>query len=263
MNARDFEPALTATTEELPGGFTLHHVETIGSTNDEAVRLAAKGAPAGTVVLADRQTEGRGRLGRVWQSVPGNLHASILLRPDCALKAASQLSLLAGVALAELLARHGPDNLDLKLKWPNDVMIDRAKVAGILLESAGDNAGRLAHVIVGVGVNVAWSPDDLDYPVTSLEAAGFTALSPKGWLLAYTSSLAIWLDRWQRDGFAVVREAWCARSYGLGGPVRLRLDREDVDGKFVDLTEAGALLIEHADGSRRELTAGDVVYADH
>ena len=249
--------------ELLPGGFTLHHVETIGSTNDEAARLASNGAPSATIIIADRQTEGRGRLGRTWQSEPGNLHASILLRPDCALQAASQLSLLAGVALVELLAERGPDDLDLKLKWPNDVMIDGAKVAGILLESAGDKAGRVAHVIIGIGVNIAWSPDDLDYPVTSLNAAGFTALPPREWLFAYASSLAIWLDRWRRGGFAVVREAWRARSYGLGGPIRLRLDREDVDGRFVDLTEAGALLIERADGSRRELTAGDVIYADH
>lgn len=255
--------ALTGQIRSTPEGFTLHHVETIGSTNDEAARLAANGASSGTIILADRQTEGRGRLGRTWQSEQGNLHASILLKPNCTLQAASQLSLLAGVVLAELLAEHGPDDLDLKLKWPNDVMIDGAKVAGILLESAGDKAGCVAHVIIGIGVNIAWSPADLDYPVTSLNAAGFTALSPKDWLFAYASSLAIWLDRWQRGGFAVVRDAWRARSYGLGGPIRLRLDREDVDGKFVDLTEAGALLIERADGSRRELTAGDVIYADH
>ena len=254
---------LTARSHPLPQGFTLHHVETIGSTNDEAARLASSGAPSGTIVLADRQTKGRGRLGRTWQSVPGNLHASILLRPDCTLQAASELSLLAGVVLAELLARQGPDDLDLALKWPNDVLIDGAKVAGILLESGGDRGDRLAYVVIGVGVNVACSPDDMPYPVTSLAAAGFPELSPGNWLFAYISSLTIWLDQWQRDGFAVVREAWRARSHGLGGPIRLRLGQEDINGRFVDLTEGGALLIEGADGVQRELTAGDVVLADH
>lgn len=257
------EVDLTAKLEHLPADFMLHHVETIGSTNDEAARLASSGAPTGTIVLADRQSKGRGRLGRTWQSVPGNLHASILLRPDCTLQAAAELSLLAGVAFAELLARHGPDDLDITLKWPNDVLIDGAKVAGILLESGGAEGGRLTHVVIGIGVNVAWSPDDMPYPVTSLAAAGFAAKPPKDWLFAYAADLADWLDRWQRGGFAVVRDAWRARSYGLGGPIRFRQGQEDVAGRFVDLTEGGALLIERADGIRHELTAGDVVFADH
>lgn len=257
------ETDLTTTSEQLPKGFTLHHVGTIGSTNDEAARLAVSGASSGTIVLADQQSKGRGRLGRTWQSAPGNLHASIILRPDCTLQAASELSLLAGVALTELLALHGPDDLNVALKWPNDVLIDGGKVAGILLESGADKGGRLAYVIIGIGVNIAWSPDDMAYPVTSLATAGFAAQLPKDWLFAYASSLDIWLDRWQRGGFSVVRDAWRARSYGLGSPIRLRLGREDIDGRFVDLTEGGALLIEGTDGTRRELTAGDVVFADH
>lgn len=243
-------------------GSALHHIETVGSTNDEAARLALDGAPAGTMVLADRQTEGRGRLGRKWQSTPGNMHASIILRPTCSFAAASQISLLAAVALGDMLLEHGPDDLDLKLKWPNDVLIGGAKIAGILLECASDRAGGVDHVILGVGVNVAWSPSDAAYPVTSLEAAGFARHQPKTWLNAYGCTLRIWLDRWRRDGFAGVREAWRARGYGLGDPIRLRLDREEVDGRFVDLSESGALLIERADGSRFEATAGDVVYAD-
>lgn len=249
--------------EALPEGFILHRFGTVGSTNDEAAKLASDGAPSYTVVLADRQTAGRGRLGRQWRSKLGNLHASILLRPRCSLKTAAELSLLAGVALADILVEHGPDDVGLKLKWPNDVLIDGAKVAGILLESSSDKSGEFVHVILGIGVNLVWSPSDVSYPVTSLEAAGFAKQSNVSWLAAYASHLAIWLDRWQQEGFACVREAWCARSYSSGHPIRLRLDQEEVDGRFVDLTEAGALLIECADGSLRELTAGDVVFADH
>lgn len=246
----------------LPEGFRLHHVNSIGSTNDEAARLAFAGAPSGTIVLADRQTEGRGRLGRTWQSPTGNLYASFLLRPACSLQAASELSLLASVALGEVLAEACPRHQALTLKWPNDVLIGGAKVAGILLESTGDRTGRLEHVIIGMGINISWSPEGMDYAVTSLEAAGLPSRSPKAWLSALASSLAGWLDRWQRDGFADVRQAWRARSYGLGEPVRLRMNREDVDGRFVDLTERGAILIERADGTRLEMTAGDVVYTD-
>ncbi|MEM7043988.1 MAG: biotin--[acetyl-CoA-carboxylase] ligase [Pseudomonadota bacterium] len=247
----------------LPDGFTLHHVETVGSTNDEAAKLADAGASSGTIVLADRQTTGRGRLGRRWHSEPGNLHASVLLRPDCSLKDAAQLSLLAGVALADVLIAECPAESVVRLKWPNDILIDGAKVAGILLESAGDKMGHLTHVILGVGVNLVWAPADVGYAVTSLEAKGFSGRPPAAWLADYAAALTSWLDRWQRDGFAEVRRTWVARSYGLGGSIRLRLDREDVDGRFVDLTEAGALLIERADGTRRELLAGDVVFADH
>lgn len=249
--------------EPLPEGFSLRHLASVGSTNDEASRLAAGGAPSGTIVLADRQTAGRGRLGRVWESAPGNLHASIILRPDCPLGAASQLSLLAGVALADVLAEHGPKSLDLKLKWPNDVLIEGAKVAGILLESAADKAGRLDHVVVGIGLNLVWRPEANPYPVTSLQASGFADRSARGWITAYAASLGLWLDRWQRAGFAEVRQAWRARSYGLGGPIRLRLNRQEIDARFVDLTEKGALLIEHTDGRLSELTVGDVVFAEH
>ena len=249
--------------DNLPDGFALHHVGTVDSTNDEAARLADAGAAAGTVVLADRQTRGRGRLGRRWRSEPGNLHASIVLRPACSLMAAAQLSLLAGVALADVLADAAPADAEVGLKWPNDILIDGAKVAGILLESTGDRRGGLAHVILGVGVNLVWAPADAGYATTSLQAKGFPERSPSTWLAGFATALAGWLDRWQRDGFADVRKAWVARSYGLGGAVRLRLDKEDIDGRFVDLTDAGALLIERADGTRCEWTAGDVVFSSH
>ena len=254
--------ATTTPPNGLPPGFTLHHVETVGSTNDEAVRFATEGADTGLIVLADRQTEGRGRLGRSWQSASGNLHMSILLRPDCRLKAASQLSLLASVVLADVLVTGGPKGLDLSLKWPNDVLIGGAKVAGILLESAGHKDGRLDYVVLGVGLNIAWAPAGLPYPVTSLSAQGFPRRSPLEWSGDYAHSLSIWLDRWQREGFAIVREAWRERSHRLGQPIRLKLGHREIEGRFIDLTDAGTLVIEHADSSRSELAAGDVVFLD-
>lgn len=222
--------------------------------------MALDGAPSGTVVIADRQLNGRGRLGRHWISPPGNLYASIILRPDCSLAASAGLSLLTGVALGETLIELGPDDLDLALKWPNDILINGAKVAGILLENAAGHGGRTAFVIIGTGVNIHSAPDNTAYPVTSLDDAGFKALSPFDLLAAYTHRLEIWLDRWKMDGFAVVREAWRDRAFRLGGLIRLRLEREEIDGVFVDLTEKGALVIEQANGHRREVAAGDVVY---
>ncbi len=224
--------------------------------------MALAGAPSGTIVMADRQTSGRGRLGRSWVSPIGNLYASVILRPDCSLNATTGLSLLTGVALGEALADLGPDDLDLALKWPNDILIRGAKTAGILLENAQGDGGRAAFVVIGTGVNIQSAPSEAAYPVTCLAAAGFGALSSFDLLAAYASKLEIWLDRWERDGFAGVRDAWRDKAYGLGGAIRLRLAREEIDGVFVDLTEGGALLIEQPDGRRREIAAGDVVYPD-
>lgn len=222
--------------------------------------MAREGVSSGTIIVADRQTRGRGRLGRHWISPIGNLYASIILRPDCSLNASTGLSLLTAVALGEALTELGPDDLDLALKWPNDILIGGAKAAGILLESAAGVSGRVAFVILGTGVNIRSAPAGVAYPVTCLDAAGFQALSPLHLLAAYVFRLEIWLDRWQREGFAAIRDAWRDKAFGIGGPIRLRLDHGEIDGVFVDLTEGGALLIEQANGRRREVAAGDVVY---
>lgn len=262
MTSSSLKSPPKASAQKLPKGFTLHHVPSIGSTNDEAVKMALDGAPSGTIIMADQQQNGRGRLGRHWASPVGNFYVSIILRPDCPIAASTVLSLLTGVALGEALVELGPDDLDLALKWPNDILINRAKVAGILLENAAAKGGRTAHVVIGTGVNLRSAPANTAYPVTSLDQAGFKTVSPLDLLAAYTQRLEIWLDRWERAGFAVVRNAWRKKAFGLGGPIRLRLEREEIDGVFVDLTEGGALVIEEANGRRREVAAGDVVYRD-
>jgi BirA family transcriptional regulator, biotin operon repressor / biotin---[acetyl-CoA-carboxylase] ligase len=242
----------------LPEGFVLHAHDRLASTNDEALRLAEAGAPAGAVVWAGEQTRGRGRHGRTWASPPGNLYASVLLRPDCQMAVAAQLSLVAGLALGEALVGLGPPDLDLQLKWPNDVLIDGAKTAGILIEGASDAGGRAAWVIVGSGVNLISCPQGTSYPATCLAREGFAALPPHSVLEAYLAKLDHWLGRWQQAGFGAVRSAWLARGFGLGGEIHLRLDRDELKGRFLDLTDTGSLLLEQAGGRRREIAAGEV-----
>lgn len=246
----------------LPKGFVLHAHERLASTNDEARRLAEHGAPAGTVVLAAEQTSGRGRHGRSWTSPPGNLYVSVLLRPDCAMAIATQLSLVAGLALAEALAILGPPAVDLQLKWPNDVLIGGAKTAGILLEGASAADGRSAWVVAGTGVNLISCPDGLGYPVTCLAREGFLTLSPEGVLEAWLVQLDHWLRCWREAGFGAVRRAWLARGFGLGSEILLRLDRGELRGRWLDLTDTGSLLVEQAGGRRREIATGDVFYLD-
>jgi BirA family biotin operon repressor/biotin-[acetyl-CoA-carboxylase] ligase len=173
---------------------------------------------------------------------------------------AAQLSLVAGLALGEALVGLGPPDLDLQLKWPNDVLINGAKTAGILIEGASDAAGRAAWVIVGSGVNLISCPQGTPYPATCLAREGFAALTPLAVLEAYLAELDHWLDRWHGAGFGAVRRAWLARGFGLGSEIHLRLDRDEFKGRFLDLTDTGSLLLEQAGGRRREIAAGEVFY---
>ena len=151
--------------------------------------MAFAGAPSGTIILADRQEKGRGRKGRSWISPAGNFYASIILRPDCSIGESAGLSLLSGVALGESLLELGPKGLDLALKWPNDILINGAKVAGILLENQGGKTGRIDFVVIGTGVNINSCPIEMAYPVTSLDQAGFSPLSPLDLLAVYAAKL--------------------------------------------------------------------------
>ena len=175
---------------ELPEGFVLCALDSVASTNDEAKRRAEEGAPGGRWSPPRSRSGGRGRYGRSWASPPGNLYASVLLRPDCPMARAAQLSLVAGLALADALEGIGRPGLDVKLKWPNDVLIGGAKVAGLLLEGAARPDGSAAWVIVGSGVNVASCPEGTPYPATCLAGEGFGELAPLAVLRPYLFALA-------------------------------------------------------------------------
>lgn len=243
----------------LPEGYVLHPFTSLGSTNDEARSLAEAGAAAGQVVVAGEQTAGRGRFGRGWSSPPGNLYASVLLRPARALSEFGQLSLVASLALAEAIAGRAETPLAITLKWPNDVLLPGGKVAGILLESGGEAGPGGRFVIIGSGVNLVSAPEGMPYPTTALAREGITGVTPERLLNAYLHALERWRATWEHGGFAKVRHAWLAQAAGLGGPIRLRLPGEEVSGRFVDLSAGGTLLLEGADGTRREIAAGDVV----
>ena len=150
----------------LPDGWTLVALESVGSTNDEGIRLADAGAPEGTVVWAREQSGGRGRRGRNWASSVGNLYSSTVLRPACAAQRAAELGFVAALAVGDLV----PADRTVRLKWPNDVLVDGGKVAGILLESAIGQGGLVDHVVAGIGVNVTFAPQlpEMRYPGAAL-----------------------------------------------------------------------------------------------
>lgn len=246
----------SGTTGALPPFFRLAAFDTLASTSDEARRLARNGAPEGTMVMARIQTAGRGRQGRTWVSQPGNLHASLLLRPDAPMARVAQLGFAAGLAVADAVHAFAP-KASVTLKWPNDVLLDGRKAAGILLESEGDAAGRVAFVVMGIGVNLAASPVGTEFPATSLKAAAGTAPKPEAFLAALAPALVLWYERWRADGFAGLRRAWLERAAGLGQALRARLPGETVEGRFAGLDDDGMLLLD-APGGRRRIAAGDV-----
>ena len=247
----------------LPPGYRLVFYDSIGSTNDEAKRLARDGAPAGTLVWALEQTDGRGRRGRAWVSPRGNLYASLIRRPDCQGSRAAQLGFVAGLAVGGALGTIVPRVGLLACKWPNDVLINGRKIAGILLETELDAAGMPRFLVVGVGVNLASSPQNMEFPATSVVDEGLGAIPPEVMLEQFVQHFQSWELRWHTEGFAPVRAAWLAASaISPGEPVRARLDTATLQGRFLDIDEDGALLLELA-GERRRISAGDVFPVRH
>ena len=228
---------------------------TLGSTNDEAKRLAAAGASAWTVVSADVQTAGRGRRGRRWESLAGNLHASLILRPPIPVAAAAQLGFAAALAVGEAIMPLLPPAASLQYKWPNDVLVNDRKIAGILLESASSAAGSALWVVVGIGVNVETC--GVAGAATCLVAEGAAAISVPTLLREIVLALHRWAAAWERSGFGPLRRAWLARARGLGAELAVRQEREDITGRFLDLDADGALLLETARGLRR-IAAGEI-----
>lgn len=216
---------------------------------DMARRFAAEGASHGVAVVAERQSAGRGREGRVWQSPPGNLHMTVVLRPDGAVGDAPQLGFVVALAVAGAVdALAGPGTA---LKWPNDVMRQGAKLAGLLLERQDDGA-----VLAGIGMNVRQAPDHMPYPVTSLQALGCMADAPAACAAVLGQLRAEWA-LWRSAGFGGVLDRWMQRGPALGTPLSVRFGPNAVAGRFAGLRTDGALLLDTADG-RRAMVAGDV-----
>ncbi|MFD2261298.1 biotin--[acetyl-CoA-carboxylase] ligase [Lacibacterium aquatile] len=236
--------------DTLPPGFSLTLLDEAGSTNDEAARLAASGAAEFTIVQALRQTSARGRQGRAWAAPTGNLYFSMVLRPVRPLVEIAQISLVAGMALAEATAELIGTRAEVAIKWPNDLLIDNAKGAGLLLEAQN------GVVILGIGVNVASHPDETPYPATHI-GAYVPGITPHGVLTRFCRSFALAYGRWSVEGFAPLRETWMARAWKLGETVRLRPGTEMIHGRFLGIDEGGAMLLELDDGIRR-FTAGEM-----
>lgn len=230
----------------------LRTVEQTASTNEDMLADARAGAHEGYWLRAISQTAGRGRMGRHWESPPGNLFASTLVRLQPDDPSPATLTLVAVVALHETASAYAP-GVRLTIKWPNDLMASGAKLAGILLERA-ENA-----VVVGIGVNLAHHPEGLDRPVSSL--AALTGHPPDAGEFCHdlADAFSRWLGRWRNEGLGAVARAWEAAAHAPGTALIANLaDGESLTGLYDGLDQNGALKLRLADGATRVIHAGDV-----
>ncbi len=265
----------------LPARVPVYAFLELGSTMELAHELAKTNAPHGTLVLAARQTQGKGRLGRVWNSPKGGLYCSILLRPERPAAEAPQLSLVAGLAAAEAIREL--TGLSPSIRWPNDLLLGRKKVAGILAEGSrlpgpprpqagagkaqGNNLERSSLepralnlepvVIVGIGVNITTRLKELPKEATTLAAFGAECELFRLAGLVH-QRLSAWYDTWAARGFAPIREALRPWIGHFGQPVHITAGAEEFEGTASDLDESGRLLVRLDAGLIRPFEMGEV-----
>lgn len=231
----------------------------IGSTNAEGLARLQRGETMPVWLVADVQTQGRGRRGRPWTSELGNLFATLVLSNPAPAAHLAQLCFVAGLAVrdAVLHAAPGLPADGLKLKWPNDLLLDGGKLAGILVEGGTDANGKPAAVI-GFGINCLHHPEGLSYKANSLQAAGHPA-SPDRMLEALDIAMAARLSQWNAGaGFAQIRSEWMRHALGMGDQVSVKIGEREVVGRFENIDARGAMMLRRRDGVAEIITAGDV-----
>lgn len=239
--------------------FALRIYGSVGSTNDIARAEGQLGHGANIWFTAREQRTGRGRQGRSWHSPPGNFYGSLLVRPRRTVAACATLSLVTALAVAEALDELAGRQGFASLKWPNDVRIGGAKVAGILLEADAGLDPHPRFVVIGIGLNVSFAPFDAPYPVTSLAEAGLSVDLDQIARVLRAHVEERFAD-WRECGFSGLRSAWLERAFGLGDEVAVKLgDGDEVNGRFAGIDACGSLLLVE-DGRKRHLSTGEVVF---
>ena len=241
----------------FPSGARVEIFDTLDSTSLEARRRADGGEKGPLWLIALRQTAGYGRRGSAWMQQPGDVAATFLFEPQTNGRSVAELSFVAAIATAAAL-RHCAPRAGVAVKWPNDILADGGKIAGLLLEllSAPPAPPLIA---VGVGVNVVSAPANLVYPTARLiDFAAGDAAAPRALVETIDAKLDFWTRRWTKDGFADIRAEWLSIAAGLGETIQVKTPGEIVEGVFADLDLDGALILD-CDGVQRKIAAGAVL----
>jgi BirA family biotin operon repressor/biotin-[acetyl-CoA-carboxylase] ligase len=259
-------PDLLIPEEVLPGLQTrwlahrYHHLDQTTSTNDHAMTLALQGAPHGSLIVAEQQTQGRGRLRRPWISARHQgIYLSIILRGPLPFDRAPQVTMVAALSLSRCLRTEW--GVEAFTKWPNDVLVQGRKVAGILTEAKSDQ-DQVHFLVLGVGININQSRKDLSesfrYPATSLALELGHTVKRQDFLNSYIHRLEPDYDRWKREGFAVFSDEWENTSWILNKTITLQCSGGAVTGRVIGFSPEGALRLLQHNGTEQVIWAGDV-----
>ena len=240
-------------------GHQLYYYDEISSTNDEAFRLALAGAPEGTVLIANSQNAGKGRMQRIWHSPAGcNIYTSVILRPKIKPVHVPQISILAGVALTEALQIYCPDKI--KLKWPNDILINGKKVCGILSQ-VKTTVNEIDFIVLGIGINVNISysqfPKEISVLATSLAIETGREISRQELIISLYENLTKWYKKLLKEGFDRIKEKWLGLSPMIGQMVQVMFNEEVVSGKAIGIDDDGSLILLTAENKQINISAGD------
>jgi len=236
---------------------TFHFFETLPSTIDEAHSRILQGTETGTVIVAYQQTQGRGRRGRVWENLPGNLYMTYITYLDCPLSEALQLSFVTCVAVGEKLRLLLPSGHFLTYKWPNDVQLNGKKVGGLLLEVFPLEDKKETAYLISCGLNVKTKPLHVTYPATSFQDENIT-LSLEEALYGITDSLERHIDLWKAEGFSPIYDLWMKNAAGLNQKISFDLQGKLQHGIFEGIDGEGALLLRTSEGLKK-FTAGEIL----
>jgi len=239
---------MTTTSPNLPGLYDLVTVDQADSARAHAERLAAGGADEGTLVWVRKQTEGLGRRGNYWISGENNLHCAVVLRPEEPFAACCQLSLLATVCTSQAITLVGEPMEELRLGWPNDVYLNRGKVAAVHISGVLDADDRVDWMVVSVNINTFSHPSGLGFSAASLKGEGFEVYDRVEVLEGFAREFLTWLNRWAEDGLEPVRKVWLWRGDREGDERSIALDCREIRGRFESLGEDGALKLKTTEG---------------
>ncbi len=239
--------------------FNVRTLETVESTQDLIREEGEMATGEGLVIHALEQTSGKGRMGKTWESPRGNLYMSVLLRPECLAEDAGQIAFVSALAVSAALETYLPAGHEKTLKWPNDILIDGKKIAGILCETSLVR-GRVDHIALGVGINVSAPPEDPG--ATGLDAINARENSIEGLrdnvLESFDRHYKVWLDK----GFERIKAAWLKQAHGVDCPVTVILPDAEIQGVFKGMDENGAMIMEDKSGNERHIKSAQVIFKD-
>lgn len=242
----------------MPDDYEAVFYQEVTSTNDVARQRVSEGHKGPIWVASAAQTAGRGRLGRPWVSEKGNLYTSLMIRPDEKPDKMVALPFLVALAVRRALIMSGANGNQIKCKWPNDILFNEKKVAGILIESSMGSRGAIDFLIIGIGTNLNVYPEEAQFPATCFARETESYIDPEAYFVNLAAAFDMQWRAWQQFGFEPIRDDWLRHSWGMGEKRMIRTSNLEVTARLQSLDKDGALIIKLDDGTEKSLYAGDI-----